>query len=118
MKNMFFYTRMEAVQPVIKGKEVFKPFKCSFNLEKVIRSEELENGHVLVLLDDLHQRPQQVEVMNKQGKVTAIKREMQTFQSEIFLTEPADIQNFYNLTNVIETDYTTVIQDKNTVTVY
>jgi len=115
IKSMFVYTQKDA----IPGKEgEFKTFRASFNLNKVIRSIDLDNGSILVLLDDIHQRPQQVEVMNKQGKVTAIKREMQTFQSEIFLTEPADIQNFYNLTNVIETDYTTVIQDKNTVTVY
>lgn len=99
-KNQFFYSRMEAVQPVINDKPTFKSFKSSFNLDKVIRSEELENGNVLILLDDLHQRWQDVEVKNKQGKTTAIKKEVNTYQSELYLTEKQDIEDFYKLTNV------------------
>ena len=117
MKNQFFYTRMDVVQPVINGKETFKPFKSSFNINKIVRSEELDNGHVIVLLDDLHQRWQNIEVKNKAGKVTGIKREVNAFQSEIYLTEPADIQAFYALTSVIETDYSAVIKNENTVIV-
>ena len=98
-RNMFFYTRKEAVQSVINDKPTFKSFKSSFNLEKVIRSEELENGNVLILLDDLHQRWQDAEVKNKAGKVTAIKKEVNTYQSELYLTEKQDIEDFYKLTN-------------------
>ena len=96
MKNQFFYTRKEP-----NGKEgEFTSFKCSFNLDMVIRSEELSNGNTLVLLNDIHQRPQEVEMKNKQGKVTAIKREINTFQSEIYLTEPSDIQRFYEISAI------------------
>jgi hypothetical protein len=98
-RKLFWYTRKEKVEPTINGEEIFKSYRSSFSLEKVVRSEELENGNILVLLDDIHQRPVNTEVTNKQGKVTAIKREMGTFQSEIFLTEKDDIENFYKLTN-------------------
>jgi hypothetical protein len=97
IKNQFFYTQKDP----IPGKEgEFKTFRASFNTTKVIRSMALDNGSVLIILDDIHQRPQSVEVKNHQGKVTSIKREMNTFQSEIFLTDTQDIENFYNLTNI------------------
>ena len=91
---------MEKVEPVINGKETFKSFKSGFNLKKVIRCEELDNGNVLVLLNDIHQRPVEMDIRNKQGKITSTRREMQTFQSEIYLTETSDIQRFYETTNV------------------
>lgn len=112
-KNQFFYTRKELVQPVIKGKEKFNSFKCSFNTKKVIRSEELENGNVLVLLDDLHQRWSDVEVKNSTGEVTSIKREVNTFQSEIYLTEARDIQRFHDLSD-IEGGLTPIYNDATT----
>ena len=97
MRNQFFYTQKDP----IPGKEgEFTSFRASFNIEKVIRSLELDDGRVLILLDDLHQRPQMVEVKNKQGKVTAIKKEMNTFQSEIFLTEKDDIERFHTWTAI------------------
>ena len=97
MKNQFFYTRREPIQ----GKEgEFNFFRCSFNTDMIIRTEELENGNVLVLLNDIHQRPQYVDIKNKAGKITSTKREMQTFQSEIYLTEQYDIDRFIELMNV------------------
>jgi hypothetical protein len=65
----------------------------SFNLDKVIRSIENDNGGRLILLDDLHERVHQVEVKNNRGHVTAIKREKDAFQSEITLN-PEDSQRF------------------------
>jgi predicted transposase YbfD/YdcC len=96
-RNQFFFTEKSP----IPGKEgEFTSFRASFNINKVIRSLTLDDGRVLVLLDDIHQRPQMVEVKNKQGKVTAIKKEMNTFQSEIYLTEKDDIERFYNWTSI------------------
>lgn len=97
MRNQFVYTQKDAI-PGKPGE--FKTFRASFNIEKVIRSLTMDNGNVLIILDDIHQRPQQVEVTNNQGKVTAIKREMNTFQSEIYLTEEQDIKNFYKRTRI------------------
>lgn len=97
MRHQFVYTQKDP----IPGKEgEFRRFHASFNIEKCIRSMSLDDGRLLVLLDDIHQRPQSVEVLNKQGKVTAIKRELQTFQSEIFISEPSDIERFYKLLGI------------------
>lgn len=92
--NLFWYTRVEKVE----GKEgQFKQFRDSFSLDKVIRSIEIEGDQYLVLLDDLHQRTQEVPVYNKQGKQTATKNVMGTFQSEIYL-QPEDAARFLKLT--------------------
>jgi hypothetical protein len=86
MKNLFFYTRKEIVAPAEENTETtFKEYEDAFNIQKIIRAVTLEDGRMLVLLDDLHQRMQEVPVHNKQGKVTAMKNVMQTFQSEIYL---------------------------------
>jgi len=101
MRNQFFYFRKEALPIKKEGEDQkYQEVKDSFNVEKIIRSVSLDDGRLLVLLDDLHERPVEVEVKNKQGKVTAIKKEKQIFQSEIYLTEKNDIENFYKLTNI------------------
>lgn len=99
-RNQFFYSRQESSPVQIEGKEErFITYRDSFSVDKVIRSVQLSENDFIVLLDDIHQRPQDVEVKNKQGKVTAIKREMNIFQSEIHLNE-ADALRFYKLTNI------------------
>jgi len=98
MKNQFFYTRKELVSGTPENPE-FKEFRDSFNIEKVIRTITTDDGRLLVLLDDLHQRPQEVEVRNKQGRVTGIKRELNVFQSEIYL-DPSDVERFYKTLGV------------------
>lgn len=57
MNKQFYYTRKEPVH----SKEgdtglVFREFKDSFNPSKVIRTIEIDNGEVLVVLDEIHQR--------------------------------------------------------------
>ena len=85
--NQFYYTRKEPVAPTTEGEELtFKEYKDSINLDKVIRSIELDNGQRLVLLDDLHERVREVPVRNAKGAVTSIKREKDAFQSEIYLS--------------------------------
>lgn len=96
---MFFYSR---VQPVEGQEGQFKTFTDSFNTLKCIRSLETDNGELLVLLDDLHQRLQEIPVYNKTGKQTATKQVMNTFQSEIYLSLPQDIERFKKLTNIEE----------------
>jgi hypothetical protein len=76
MKNQFFYTRTEGE----------KTFKDSFNINKVVRSLTLEDGNTLVLLDDLHERAQDVpDIDLKTNKMKGTRRERNTFQSEIYL---------------------------------
>ena len=98
MQNQFFYTRKELVSGTPENPE-FKEFRDSFNLEKVVRSITMEDGRSLILLDDLHERAQQVpDVDPKTNKMRGYKRERNTFQSEIYL-DPADSLRFYETTS-------------------
>lgn len=85
MSNLFSYTRVEGD----------KSFKDSFNLNKVIRTIENENGTVLVILDDIHERPHDVPDVNPKTKVVmGYKRQRDVFQSEITLSVE-DGKRFY-----------------------
>lgn len=88
MSNTFWYTREEGE----------KKFRDSIERDKIIRSIELEDGRFLILMNDLHQRLQEVPVHNRQGKVTGMKNVMGTFQSEIYLNTE-DSERYYQLTN-------------------
>ena len=99
MQNQFFYTRKELVSGTPENPE-FKEFRDSFNINKVVRSITMEDGRVLVLLDDLHERAQEVpDVDPKTNKMKGYKRVKNTFQSEIYL-EPADAVKFYAVTSI------------------
>lgn len=88
--NQFFYTRTR------EGKS----FTDSFNLNKVIRSIENEDGTFLVLLDDIHERAHEVpEVDMKSGRMKGMKRVRDIFQSEIQLTAE-DGARFKKLTEI------------------
>ena len=99
MQNQFFYTRKELVSGTPENPE-FKEYRDSFNVEKVVRTLTMEDGRLFVLLDDLHERAQQVpDVDPKTNKMRGYKREKNTFQSEIYL-DPADAIRFYELTSL------------------
>lgn len=86
MKNQFYYKDGELTH--------------SFNVEKVIRSVELDNGELLVLLDDFHERAQEVPNINpKTNKVIGMQRKRDTYQSEIYL-KGEDIERFRKQTNI------------------
>jgi hypothetical protein len=85
MSNLFFYTR----------KEGDKNYTDSFNLNKVIRSVQIEDNKVLVLIDDIHERPEDMPEI-KNGKVIGQKRVRNVFQTEINLSDE-DITRFHNL---------------------
>jgi hypothetical protein len=90
MKNQFFYTRTEGE----------KTFKDSFNINKAVRSITLEDGRTLVLLDDLHERSQDVpDIDIKTNKMKGTKRQRDTFQSEIYL-DAEDAARFEQLTSL------------------
>ena len=86
--SLFFYTR-----EVDNG----KIYTDSFNINKVVRSMQLEDNKVILVLDDIHERAEQVPDV-KNGKVVGSKRERNTFQTEITLTGE-DITRFNNLAN-------------------
>jgi hypothetical protein len=83
--SLFFYTRNVDD----------KIYTDSFNINKVIRSVQMDDNKVLVLLDDLHERSEEVPDV-KNGKVVGSKRERNTYQTEINL-EGDDAIKFNNL---------------------
>jgi hypothetical protein len=100
MKNQFFYTRKE-LKSGTPDNPVYNIFRDSINTNKVIRSVGIEDGRLLILLDDLHERAQEVpEVDLRTNKVKGIKRQRNTFQSEIYL-EAEDVERFYEATSII-----------------
>jgi hypothetical protein len=90
MSNLFFYTRKT---------EDGKIFTDSFNLDKVIRSVQVDDNKVLVLLDDAHDRSEDVpDIDPKTGKQRGIKRQRNTYSTEISLFDE-DITRFNSLNN-------------------
>lgn len=90
MTNQFFYTRTTGE----------KTFTDSFNLNKVIRSIENEDGTFLVLLDDIHERSHEVpDIDLKTNKMKGTKRQRDVFQSEITLSAE-DANRFKTLTQI------------------
>lgn len=93
-KNQFFYTRTEQ-----KGEETVS-VRDSFNVNLVIRSLTMDDGRVLVLLNDIHERSVEVpDVDVKTNKVKGYKRERNVYQSEIYLSKE-DGEQFYNVTKI------------------
>jgi len=88
--SLFFYTRKT---------EDGKVFTDSFNLDKVIRSVQMDDNKVLVLLDDAHDRSEDVpDVDPKTGKQRGIKRQRNTYSTEINLVDE-DVTRFNSLNN-------------------
>jgi hypothetical protein len=99
MKNQFFYTRKEISGGTPEAPE-YKEFRDSFNVDKVIRSITLEDGRILVLFDDMHERAEEVpDVDPKTKKMKGMKRERNMYQTEIFL-DADDAERFYQLASI------------------
>ena len=91
MRNQFFFTRTEGD----------KTFRDSFNINKVIRTVQLEENKLVVLLDDLHERVKEVpNISTKSNKVTGIRKQVEVFQSEVYLSGE-DIERFYEQTKLV-----------------
>lgn len=90
MTNQFFYTR----------KDGDKEYTDSFNVNKVIRTVQMDEGDLLVLLDDIHERAVETPNINpKTNKMVGITRKRDVYQSEIHL-HGEDIVNFKKATNI------------------
>ncbi len=112
MKNQFYYTRKEEKkipkEPSFESGNLpyiveITEYKDSFNVEKVIRSREMEDGTVLVVLDDFHDEMREVPGFHpKTRKPTGVYvKERNTYQSEIFLSKE-DGQRFYKITSLLD----------------
>lgn len=101
-RNQFYYIRKELIDGT-SGDPKFREFIDGFNINKVIRSIQMEDGRLIILLDDIHERSQEVPAFNpKTGKQTGFKRERGTFQTEVYL-EGDDIERFRQLTGIDST---------------
>ncbi len=103
-RNQFFYTMEYTVAPTAataKGTELISMKRmASFNIEKVIRSVETEDGKLIIILDDFHEETKQVIVHNMNGKPIP-KMETQMLQSEIHLN-PEDKERYRRMTSIPE----------------
>jgi hypothetical protein len=95
--SLFFYTRRVSAGTGGGKSSSDKIYTDSFNLNKVIRSVQMDDNKVLVLLDDVHERPEDVPEV-KNGKVIGQKRVRNVFQTEINLFDE-DATRFNNLGN-------------------
>jgi hypothetical protein len=100
--NQFFYTRPEQIAGEKEGEVITVLRKDSFNLDMVIRTVEIADDKLVVLLDDIHNRIRQVPNINpKTQKPTgAFKSVEETFQSEIYITVKEEIDLFRKLANI------------------
>ncbi len=109
-KNQFFYSRKEEVkipkEPAFTSTGLpyiieIKEYRDSFNINKIIRSREMEDGTVLVVLDDFHDEMREVPGFHpKTRKPTGVYvKERNTYQSEIMLSKE-DGQRLYNVVSI------------------
>ena len=98
IRNQFFYTRKEPIEGT--DPQEFTEYKDSINLNKVIRSVQMSPDNIVVLLDDMHERVQEVPNINpKNNKVIGTKKKVQVFQTEAYLTGDDKVR-FEKLTNI------------------
>ncbi len=97
MKNQFFYTATRPAE--VTGQEPVE-FEESININHVLRSGYID-GNYVVLLNDIHDRSEDVpDVDPKTGKMKGLKRQRNTYQSQIILRGD-DIRRFKEATSVI-----------------
>ena len=115
IKTQFVYKREVNVPPVEEDKEngvigsdgYTKIVHDSFAIERVIRTVTMDNGTLLVLLDDLHERwetkpkthPKTGAPRFDRKQQMMFERVKETFQSEINLNEEESKQ-FRELTSI------------------
>lgn len=99
MRQQFVYTEKIVIPPKKEGEKAsIEERKNSFNIGLVIRAVTMDDGRLLILINDLHERWQDIPSVSRNGK-KIIKREKDTFQSEIFLTKQ-DGKEFLELTRI------------------
>lgn len=92
MNKQFFYTRT-VTNKNKEGKEETKVYTDSINLGKVTRSVELEDGQLVVLLDDIHQRIESEPIISNKNRLTGHKNVTKTYQTEVYL-QGEDVARF------------------------
>ena len=92
------YTRKEPIEGTDPVE--YKEHVDSINVNKIIRSVEMTDGSLIILLDDMHERTREVPNINpKTNKVTGTKKVTEVYQTEVYLYDE-DIERFRNLTKL------------------
>lgn len=100
MKNQFYYIRKELIPPKEGETEAkYDVYPSSINVNKVVMTVLMEDGKLAIILDDYHERIEEIPTFNKQGKQTGTKNKHYTHQSTIYLS-PEDAERFTKLTNI------------------
>ena len=100
-KTQFVYKRTIKIPPVmeedgttVKEEGYNKDVLDSFDVDRIIRTMETDDGRRLVLLDDLHERFETKPKVNHKGTIQfnkqgapIMERVKDAFQSEIYLSE-------------------------------
>jgi len=105
MRNQFVYTEEVLVpsKDELSSEKEKVIIKHSFNVDCVTKAVQIdEKGSVMIFLDDLHERFENVEKMNRNGKRTVV-REKDVFQTRIELKKE-DAERFFELTDITKTD--------------
>ena len=114
-RSQFVYKRTVQIPPVeadeengIEAKDaITKVVLDSFDIERVIRAITMDDGRLLVLLDDIHERyetkpkthPKTGQPrFDKKGQMI-FERIKETFQSEVYLSEE-EKDSFLKLTSI------------------
>ena len=85
---------------------IIKRMLASFNIDKVIRSVETEDGKLIVILDDFHEEKKQAIRHNSNGKPVPFV-ETQMLQSEIHLNEEDKIR-FRKISEIIALNWESI----------
>jgi hypothetical protein len=115
LKTQFVYKREIKVPPVqedaekgIVGSDGYtKIVEDSFDIERVIRTITIDDGKLLVLLDDLHERFEDRPMVHPKTKAPKFtkkgemmfERVKDTFQSEIYLSKE-EAEQYRKLTTI------------------
>lgn len=96
MNKLFYYTR----EIKISETETKKYLDC-FNLEKVIRTHETDNGGRTILLDDFHEEVRMVDEVDTKRMVKTGKqvKSRETYYTNFDINKE-DSERFVKLTNL------------------
>lgn len=92
MSRLFFYNRIEKIKDEA-GVETEKTFRDSINLDLVLRSIQIADNLVVVILDDGREEKFEIPVVNR-GK-TEIQTQRRFVQTQIPIDGLEQVKSFY-----------------------
>ena len=97
MKNQFIYKRKVDIPGTEETETHTKTVYDSFNTDLIIRIVAKDQGGAVVLLNDIHERSVEVpDIDTKRNKIIGKKRQRDTYQSEIQISEE-ELKQLYSI---------------------